>query len=149
LLTDPGFSERIAEQFEGEYRLAFHLSPPLLCRTDPNTGRPRKRRFGQWLATPLRWLAASRRVRGTPFDPFGYTAERRLERQLIQDYEQSIELLLGSLTAENHDVAVDIARLPHEVRGYGPVKMESVRQMETRKKTLLEKLHGVPSQQAA
>ncbi len=148
LLTDPGFNRRVDEQFEGDYAVSYHLSPPF-SGIDPNTGRPRKRRFGPWLARPLGWLAALKGIRGTRVDPFAYTSERRLERRLIVDYEQTVGLLLGTLSAENHALAVELAALPNEVRGYGPVKLERVRRMEERKKALIAKLDQPPKQQAA
>ena len=81
LYTDGEFERRLAEQFEGDFKLALHLAPPLLARPDPDTGRPRKRRFGRWMLSSFRVLARLRFLRGTPLDPFGYSAERREERR--------------------------------------------------------------------
>jgi indolepyruvate ferredoxin oxidoreductase len=121
LHTDPGFAAGIAAQFEGDYRLQLHLAPPLLARPGPD-GRPRKLAFGPWLLPVLRLLKRLKPLRGTPFDPFGHTAERRAERALIGEYRAAIEALLPGLNAGNRALALQIARLPQQVRGYGPVK---------------------------
>jgi len=124
-LTDPGFLARLAADFEGDFRLEFHLAPPLLARRDPATGRPRKHRFGPWLLAPLRLLARCRRWRGRWFDPFRYSGDRRLERALLQDYEGWLDRLLAGTRQENLEQAAAIAALPQRIRGYGPVKAEA------------------------
>jgi len=123
---DPKFAQAISDQFEGDYRLVFHLAPPLLARTDPATGEPRKMRFGPWMLTAMRWLSKLKGLRGTALDPFGRTDERRTERALIGEYEQAIETLLGGLTRDNLPLAVEIASLPEQIRGYGHIKARSV-----------------------
>jgi indolepyruvate ferredoxin oxidoreductase len=123
---DPKFAQAISDQFEGGYRLVFHLAPPLLARTDPATGEPRKIRFGPWMLTAMRWLSKLKGLRGTALDPFGRTDERRTERALIGEYEQAIERLLEGLTRENLALAVEIASLPEQIRGYGHVKTRSL-----------------------
>ena len=122
LFVQTDFQERVAAQFEGDYKLVFHLAPPLVARLDPATGEPRKRRYGPWMLQALRVLARLRRLRGTPLDVFGATAERRRERQLSLDYQALIEELLPSLGAHNHAIAVQLASIPEQIRGYGPVK---------------------------
>ncbi|MDP6951520.1 MAG: 2-oxoacid:acceptor oxidoreductase family protein, partial [Alphaproteobacteria bacterium] len=133
LHSDPAFHARLREAFEGNYSLAFHLAPPLLASRDTDTGRPRKLTFGPWMQTAFRLLAKLKGLRGTPFDPFGHTAERRRERAAIGEYEATVVVLLDGLTPESHALAVEIASLPSEVRGYGHVKQaadEAVRTIE-------------------
>jgi indolepyruvate ferredoxin oxidoreductase len=112
--------------FEGDYKVVFHLSPPLLARKDPITGEPRKMRFGGWMLPVFRVLKSLRGLRGTPLDIFGYTDERRTERALVREYEQTVDQLLAGLTTQNHALAVQIASIPEDIRGYGHIKMKSV-----------------------
>ena len=126
LHSSPQFLKTLANQFEGDYRLAFNLAPPLLARTDKATGRPQKIRFGGWMLHAFRLLAACKRLRNTRFDPFGYTDERRLERQLISDYQTLIEGLLDQLTPDKKSRLLEIAALPLSVRGYGHIKRASI-----------------------
>jgi indolepyruvate ferredoxin oxidoreductase len=122
LYTDGAFLRAVRDQFEGDYRLKFHLAPPLFARRDPATGELKKQQFGPWMLRAFGLLAALKGLRGTPFDIFGYTAERRRERQLIADYEAVIAELLAGLTPENHELAIAIAAIPEHIRGYGHVK---------------------------
>ncbi|MEC9367768.1 MAG: DUF6537 domain-containing protein, partial [Pseudomonadota bacterium] len=140
LFTEGSFARQIAKQFAGGYRIAFHLAPPILGGTDPATGRPAKRRFGQWMLPVFRVLARAKWLRGTKFDPFGYNAERRMERQLIADYEADLDVIAALLTPRNHARAVELARLPEAIRGFGPVKKASVTAARTRRTTLLDDL---------
>jgi len=137
LYTDGSFRRQLAEQFEGDYRLEFHLAPPILGDRDPATGHLRKRAFGPWMMTAFRAVAALRRLRGTRWDPFGRTEERRMERQLSADYHAVIEELAIGLTADNHALAVEIAGLPDDIRGYGHVKDRNVARVLARQQTLL------------
>jgi indolepyruvate ferredoxin oxidoreductase len=123
--------------FTGDFRVTFHLAPPLLAKTDPATGQPRKREYGAWMLTAMTWLAKAKRLRGTAFDPFGRTAERRMERQLIADYERTIDELLATLDPSRHTVAVQIARVPEQIRGYGHVKDRNVAAAKRREADLL------------
>ncbi len=137
LYTDGKFMARIREQFEGSYRLHIHLAPPLVAPRDPNTGELQKREYGRWVLGLFKLLAPLRRLRGTPFDIFGYTAERRRERALIAEYERAIETLLAGLDDENHKLAVEIASLPEHIRGYGHIKARSIEQAKAREAELL------------
>ncbi|MGY8525841.1 indolepyruvate ferredoxin oxidoreductase family protein [Paracidovorax citrulli] len=123
LHSDPHFRQALAARFEGPLRLRFHMAPPLLARRGPHGGTPRKIEIGAWLWPVLGWLARGKRLRGTRFDPFGHTEERRLERRAIVDYEIRLRELLPALTGENLPHAVEIARLPAQVRGFGHVKL--------------------------
>ncbi len=90
LYSTPDFVRKLSEQFEGNYRIGFNLAPPLLARRDRQTGVPRKMAFGPWLLLVFRLLARAKHLRGTPLDPFGWTKERRSERELIIEYEKLI-----------------------------------------------------------
>ncbi len=122
LFTQGEFLAKVNAQFEGDFKLRFHLAPPLLSPRDAETGHLRKLEFGRWLMPAFKVLAKLRGLRGTPFDIFGYTVERRQERALIAEYEVTIESLLAKLTTENHAVAVELASIPEEIRGYGHIK---------------------------
>jgi indolepyruvate ferredoxin oxidoreductase len=122
LHSDPAFLERLRQQFEGDWSLRFHLAPPGLARVDPLTGRPRKIAFGPWMLPVFRGLAGLKFLRGTVFDPFGMTAERRQERALIVEYEGLIEELLRGLSPQTLALAVKLARIPEHIRGFGVVK---------------------------
>jgi len=126
LHRDPAFRARVAATFSGSYRVHFHLAPPLLSRRDPLTGHLRKRRFGPWLGGVFAVLAPLRFLRGSPLDPFGYTAERRMERALVRDYEALIEEILPRLRPDNAALALRMAAFPEEIRGFGHVKQKSV-----------------------
>jgi indolepyruvate ferredoxin oxidoreductase len=121
LHTDPAFLGRIAEQFEGDYKLSYHLAPPLLARRDAK-GELIKRPFGPWMLRAFRLLARLKGLRGTALDVFGRTGERRQERALIDEYRACIEELLATLSAERVARAAEIARIPEEIRGYGHVR---------------------------
>ncbi|MFQ5535326.1 MAG: indolepyruvate ferredoxin oxidoreductase family protein [Sphingomonadales bacterium] len=142
LYTDGRFKARIESQFEGEFELKFHLAPPLLARRDPDSGRPMKGAFGPWMFRLLKLLAKLRGLRGTVFDPFGYMAERKLERKLICDYERTITKVLGGLTAGNHALAVEIAAAPRAIRGFGPVKARNLKAARARENELLSRFQG-------
>jgi indolepyruvate ferredoxin oxidoreductase len=137
LYTGTGFLERVAGQFEGDYRLNLHLAPPLWAKTDPATGEPRKRAFGPWMLGAMRVLAKLKGLRGTPLDVFGYSEERRTERRLIEEYRATVEELLSGLDAERHALAVEIATIPEFIRGFGPVKARHLREAKSREARLL------------
>ncbi|MFQ5348753.1 MAG: indolepyruvate ferredoxin oxidoreductase family protein, partial [Rhodothalassiaceae bacterium] len=126
LFAASDFESRLKARFEGDIRLRFHLAPPLLSPTDAATGRPRKREFGPWISSFFRVLARLRWLRGTPFDPFGWSAERRLERRLIAEYESLVADILARIDAGSLEIAVALAGVPDMIRGYGPVKLASI-----------------------
>ena len=138
LYTDGAFLDRVREAFTGEFKLRFHLAPPLIARRDKTSGELKKGEYGPWILRIFRTLAKLKFARGTPLDIFGYTAERRMERQLIRDYEATIEDILDALTPENHHIAVEIASIPEKIRGYGHVKLESIQHAASHKAALLE-----------
>jgi len=132
LHTDSGFLEHLKEKYGKGAKLRFHLAPPVLNRRRDARGRPLKKEFGAWIVPVFRALAKLKGLRGTAFDPFGYTAERRMERQLISDFEQTVDTLLEGLGKDNLDEAATIAGYWLDVRGYGPVKDEAVAKLRRR-----------------
>ncbi|MEJ7930369.1 indolepyruvate ferredoxin oxidoreductase family protein [Ramlibacter sp. AN1015] len=141
LHTQTGFQERIAAQFEGDYKVHFHLAPPLLARRD-DKGHLQKRRYGPAMLLGFRMLARLKRLRGTALDPFGRTEERRTERALIQEYRRSIEEVLAGLHAGNHALAVEIARIPEQIRGFGHVKERHLAPARSRWQALMAQWRG-------
>jgi indolepyruvate ferredoxin oxidoreductase len=121
LHTQTGFIERIAEQFEGDFKVHYHLAPPLLARRN-DKGQLLKKKYGPTMLIGFRLLAGLKGLRGTAFDVFGYTEERRTERALIGEYMAIVEGLLNSLNADNHAKAIEIARVPESIKGFGHVK---------------------------
>jgi indolepyruvate ferredoxin oxidoreductase len=122
----PAFKAQLASTFDGIQGLRLNLAPPLFSRKDPDTGHLLKREFGPWIFTAMRVLAAMRGLRGSSFDFFGRTAERQMERALIEEYESLVNELLDGLTSERLALAQDVARVPERIRGFGHVKQRSV-----------------------
>jgi len=150
LQRDPAFRQRIGALFEGDYKLNYYLAPPLLARVDPATGVPRKMRFGAWLGPVFGVLAKLRRLRGTALDPFGHTAERRTERALIDEYRTLVDELLARLGPDNHALAVQLASIPEDIRGYGHVKQRSLVAARAKWEELLAQWRGgAPAKKAA
>ena len=135
--------------FTGKPKLKVHLAPPLLARVDPQTGRPQTRAFGSWVFGLFRLLQHLKVLRGTPFDVFGYTAERRQERALIAQYERDMGVLVERIHAGNVETATAIARLPEEIRGFGPVKKAAIESAETKRMALWREFDRPPQQRAA
>ena len=142
LYSRPEFKASLEAQFEGDYELEFNLAPPMLSKVDPITGEPQKKKYGPGM---LRWfglLAKMRFVRGTAFDIFGKTDERKMERQLIADYEASVEKLLAGLNAENHSYAIQIASMPEHIRGYGHVKLRHLEDVKANEEALWQNFNN-------
>jgi indolepyruvate ferredoxin oxidoreductase len=142
LYADPAFAQRIARQFDGEPRLYVHLAPPLMSRRDPISGRPRKYVFGPWIFTLFRWLAGRKHWRGSFFDPFGWTAERKAERVLIRAYEAMLDEICARLVRDNHATAVALASVPDRIRGFGVIKMKSIDVAEAERAALLQRFRN-------
>ncbi|MDH3857516.1 MAG: indolepyruvate ferredoxin oxidoreductase family protein, partial [Gammaproteobacteria bacterium] len=142
LYSNGDFEQALATQFEGDYRLRFHLAPPLLAKRDPHSGKLLKREFGGWVMPLFRLLARFKKLRGSALDIFGYTAERKMERALIADYERDIEQILAEIIPQNHEIAVEIASLPLDMRGFGHVKQANIENTNRRRDLLLRKLSG-------
>jgi len=142
--------EKAQAEFEGDFKMSFNLAPPLLSKMGPN-GRPLKREFGPWLERPLRMMAKMKRLRGTPLDVFGYTAERKMERALIKQYEGDMRAVLPKLDANTREAIVALAALPLQIRGFGPVKQANEIKAAKRREELLSVIRagGAPLAKAA
>ena len=136
LYTSGDFIKRVQQQFEGDYQVRFHLAPPLFAKRDEQ-GQLLKKEYGPWMFKAFGLLAKLKGLRGGRFDVFGYTEERRGERQLIADYEKTLQELLGGLDARRLALAVDIASIPEHIRGYGHVKEAHLHEAKAREAALL------------
>ncbi|MAM23841.1 MAG: indolepyruvate ferredoxin oxidoreductase [Rhodobacteraceae bacterium] len=128
--------DKARAEFDGDFKMSFNLAPPLLARPGPD-GRPAKREFGPWLEKPLRVMAKLKFLRGTFADPFGYTAERRMERDLIDQYEKDMDEVLPLMSDGTRDAIVALAALPLQIRGFGPVKQAAEAKAAKRREELL------------
>jgi indolepyruvate ferredoxin oxidoreductase len=144
LYSEGDFLKRVADQFEGPYELRVHLAPPLLADRDPTTGHPRKRSYGPWMLAAFRLLARLRFLRATALDPFGRSAERRAERQLLADYEGLLDEIERGLSPQNRDAAVALARLPLEIRGFGHVKQAAATRAKAKEAAMLSQFRASP-----
>jgi len=150
LFTETGFVEQVKAQFEGDVEVHLHLAPPLLARRDLESGYLQKREYGPWMFRAFKLLARLRRLRGTRLDIFGYSAERRHERQLITDYEALIGELLSGLGHDNHALALELAAIPDNIRGYGHIKEASLAAAKAHQAQLLAAFRNpAPSASAA
>jgi indolepyruvate ferredoxin oxidoreductase len=142
LYTQSDFLKRVADQFEGSYELRFHLAPPILGDRDPQTGHLKKREFGPRMLTVFRLLAKLKWLRGTRFDIFARSEERRTERRLIAEYEAMIDEIISRLTPANHPTAVELAALPLEIRGFGHIKEANLAREKATEAGLLARLRA-------
>lgn len=138
LYTGEAFQAQLKGQFEGDYSLRFHMAPPIFARKDPRTGVPRKVTLGPRTMTALKLLTRFKRLRGTWFDPFGHTAERKMERALVGEYRQTIDRLLAGLNRDNLAQAATIAALAETIRGFGHVKAANVEKYRTELARLMQ-----------
>jgi indolepyruvate ferredoxin oxidoreductase len=148
LYTDGSFAKKLAQQFDGDFSLEFHLAPPLLTKRDPLTGHMKKRRYGPWMMTAFRLLAKLKFLRFTPLDPFGRSEERRIERRLVAEYEALVDELIAGLAPENHAVAVELTRIPQQIRGFGHVKAANLADARARQEKLLAAFRSPPAPHA-
>ncbi|MDP5070514.1 MAG: indolepyruvate ferredoxin oxidoreductase family protein, partial [Congregibacter sp.] len=148
LYSAPEFLAKIEAKFDGDYSLSFNLAPPLLSKRDPHSGELQKTEFGAWMLPAFRLLAPLRRLRGTALDVFGYTAERRQERQDIHDYEALLASLVPRINTATPDAEYaliqELLALPLQLRGFGHVKDRNREQLALRRSTLLTRLEGSP-----
>jgi indolepyruvate ferredoxin oxidoreductase len=143
LYSDGAFRKQVAAEFDGEnLRFEFHLAPPLLAPRDKETGLPRKMSFGPWLMTVFGVLAKLKFLRGTAFDPFGRSLERRTERKLIADYEAMLDEVLAGLSPENHHLAVGLSVIPEKIRGFGHVKQRHLAAAKADEAALFEQFRN-------
>ncbi|XOV88507.1 MAG: indolepyruvate ferredoxin oxidoreductase family protein [Pseudomonadota bacterium] len=143
LFSSPGFRQQLDAEFEGDYTLKYHLAPPLIAPRDGN-GQPTKIAFGSWMGLAFRILARLRFLRGTAFDPFAYTRDRKLERQLIADYEADVAALLPRLDASNIKVIRQLLTLPDRIRGFGHIKEKNVQLVAVERENLMRILDQDP-----
>jgi len=122
LHTDPDFVSELDLMFPNGYSVKYNLAPPLLSETDQATGLPRKKQYGPWMFKAFKWLASMKRMRGGPFDVFGKTGERKVERALVDEYVTLLKGIATKLNPDNYAAAVQIACWPDEIRGFGHVK---------------------------
>jgi indolepyruvate ferredoxin oxidoreductase len=145
LYTDGAFLKQVEATLEGEtMHFEFHLAPPLLAKVDPETGLPKKMTFGPRMMTAFKVLAKLKGLRGGTFDVFGYTHERKTERQLIRDYDAMLDEVLGKLTPDTHALAVGLANIPEKIRGYGHVKARHLEAAKKEEAALFEQFRAGP-----
>nr|WP_315595198.1 indolepyruvate ferredoxin oxidoreductase family protein [uncultured Cupriavidus sp.] len=142
LYSSQSFRDALARQFSSAEKVSLWLAPPLLSKVDARTGRPAKRKFGPWVFPVLKVIARMRGLRGTAFDPFGYTAERKSERRLRDEYFDDVRKLCSGLARSNFDQVVAIASLPSDIRGFGPVKEQAMVRHAKRRSEALETLNS-------
>jgi indolepyruvate ferredoxin oxidoreductase len=138
LYSDPAFVEKLKANFEGDWKLKFHLAPPATSKKDAH-GHLVKKQYGPWMLNAMHVLAKMKFLRGTALDVFGKTEERRTERALIVEYETLVHELVGGLTAEKRALAVELANLPDGIRGYGHVKENNLKGVRAKWASLLAK----------
>ena len=126
LHTDTAFLTKVNAMFEGDFKINYNLAPPMISKKNEK-GELQKQKFGPWMLTAFKVLAKFKGLRGTALDVFGKTQERQMERALIVDYKASIDTLLNTLNASNHALAVDVARIPELIKGFGHVKERNVK----------------------
>jgi indolepyruvate ferredoxin oxidoreductase len=148
LYTTGDFEKRVRDTFDGDIKVKFHLAPPIFAKKDAD-GHGRKAEYGPWVFTAFKLLKRFRFLRGGVFDVFGKTAERRMERQLIVDYRSLLEELLNGLSLDNHDLAVQLARIPEQIRGYGHVKEAHLARAKALEADLLAKWRNPTAEKIA
>ncbi len=137
LHMETGFLDELRRNFDGDYKVNYHLAPPFLASGRDARGRPLKRRFGPWIQTPFRLLARMKGLRGTALDIFGYTTERRMERELVGWYESLLDIMIGRLRTEKPQTLLALAQAPMEICGFGPVKEKAVKTVKAEVARLL------------
>src|SRR6266481_2621376 len=126
LYTDGSFAKKLGDKFDGDFRLKFYLAPPIFARHDKTTGHLQKKEFGGWMIHAFRLLARLKFLRGTAYDPFGRSAERKAERKLIEEYLAMIDQCSATLKAGHIPLLARLVRLPEMIRGYGHIKEENI-----------------------
>ncbi|TQV81688.1 indolepyruvate ferredoxin oxidoreductase family protein [Denitrobaculum tricleocarpae] len=150
LYSTEEFTQKLHQQFEGDFKLSVHLAPPIMAARDPESGHLKKREFGPWILQAFKLLSKFKGLRGSRFDIFGHTDERKMERQLIADYESMLDELIAGLSHDTHAVAVDLASVPEHIRGYGHVKERHITEAKAREAALLQSFRNPePSRNAA
>ena len=140
LYGDPAYWERLKSEFDDPKKIKLMLAPPILSQIDPATGRPKKRAFGPWVFPVLRTIARFKGLRGKPLDPFGRTAERKAERALVETVLADLAMACERVGTASYGILCEIARLPVDVKGYGPVKEANLKAALARREQLLAQL---------
>jgi indolepyruvate ferredoxin oxidoreductase len=135
LYTDGSFAKKVSDKFDGDFKLKFYLAPPIFAQRD-KSGRLMKKEYGGWMLSAFGWLAKLKFLRGTSFDPFGRTAERKMERQLVEDYFAMIDQRMANVKGEHIPLLAKIARIPQTIRGYGHIKEENIKKAAAEKARL-------------
>ena len=139
MLSAGSFRAQLEAEFSGDLHLQYHLAPPFLAKTDAVSGLPVKRTFGPWFGWVLLLTAKFKFLRGTPFDPFGWTQDRRLERKMITQYEEIVQEVVSGLNRKNREIVEQIVSYPQSIRGYGHIKKQSYDEAMTDLDELLER----------
>ena len=140
LYTHPQFKKKIKEAFDGKFKINFHMAPPIFAKKNSSNGEPVKIKIGQWFLYLMKLIAPLKFLRGTVFDPFGYSDERKTERKLIKDYEIMILDIMQKLKKENYETACEIAKMPEKIRGFGHVKKNNLNIAKNLEANLIAKL---------
>lgn len=149
LYTDGTFSAKVKDQFEGDFKVKYHLAPPVFAKRHEETGHLIKKEFGSWMMAAFSVLAKLRFLRGTVLDPFGKSSERKSERSLIGEYETTLHQICETLTADNLLLAAEIAEVPEHIRGYGHVKEQHISVARAMREDLLSRYHQGDAQPLA
>jgi indolepyruvate ferredoxin oxidoreductase len=142
LYTETKFLDRVNATFEGDFKLVFHMAPPIWSKRDRSSGELRKQAYGPWVLRTFKSLARMRRFRNTPLDPFRYSEDRKLHLRLLAEYEQVVNELIGALSPSNHQTAVAIAAIPEAIRGYGHIRKRHAEHAKRREAQLLQRFRG-------
>jgi indolepyruvate ferredoxin oxidoreductase len=144
LYTDPAFMAKVRKTFSGNFKMKFHMAPPAFADRDPETGHLKKQAFGPWMMGAFKVLASMKFLRGTMMDPFAHNHERKMERQLITQYEALVDEILSGLNAENTRIATALLALPMQIRGYGHIKEANITKTKQREAELLDQFRNPP-----
>ena len=142
LYSNKEFISRINNTFEGNFKINFHLAPPIFYKKDKVTGNPLKMHFGSWIMVLFKFIGIFKFLRGTYFDPFAYLDERKIERLLINDYKDRILEICSKLTKDNYTLAVEIASIPDQIRGFGYIKNRNIEIAKSCEDRLMSAFNG-------
>ena len=141
LMTNKKFLDDVNKNFEGDFNYNFYLAPPIFSKKSKVNGKLVKIKFGGWLFSVFKLLCKLKFLRGTKFDPFGYLNERKKERELIRDYQQTITGIGTKINKSNYETAVKIASIPDQIRGFGHVKEKNIKEAINYRTDLLNSFH--------
>ena len=150
LYTNGDFHKKLEAQFSGDFKLKFHMAPPLFEKRDKVTGEVLKREFGPWMMGALKVMAKLKFLRGGSLDIFGFSDERKMERALIGEYEEHVHFVLDKLNKANYQLCLEILELPMSYKGYGHVKEKNIKSAKIKLNKLLDKLdHNIDLKKAS